>query len=96
MSRPFEIEIYGQRYTIRGDGEESYVQELAQRVDAHMRTLAKKMKTVTPTQLAVLTALNLANELDQALKQQKDTYEDMNRRATGLIESIQDTLGGAH
>jgi cell division protein ZapA len=96
MSRPFEIEIYGHRYTIRGDGEESYVQELAQRVDAHMRMLAKKMKTVTPTQLAVLTALNLANELDQALKQQKDTYEDMNRRATGLIESIQDTLGGAH
>ena len=94
MSRPFEVEIYGHRYTIRGDAEESYVQELARRVDGHMRTLAKKMKTVTPTQLAVLTALNLANELDQALKQQKESCEQINRRATGLIESIQETLGG--
>ena len=95
MSRPFEIEIYGHRYTIRGEGEESHVQELARRVDEHMRILAKKMKTVTPTQLAVLTALNLANELDQALKQQRESYDDVNRRATGLIESIQETLGGA-
>ena len=94
MSRPFEVEIYGRRYTIRGDAEESYVQELARRVDEQMRALAKKMKTVTPTQLAVLAALNLANELHHALKQQKESNEDVNRRAAGLIESIQETLGG--
>jgi hypothetical protein len=46
-------------------------------------------------QLAVLTAINLADELHQALKQQQEHAEELDRRATGLIESIQETMGGA-
>ena len=92
MSQAFEIEVYGHRYTIRGDGEEGYVQELARLVDERMRTLATHMKNATPMQLAVLTALNLANELNQRQEQ----ADDLNRRAAGLIDSIQETLGGGH
>ena len=95
MSQAFEIEVYGHRYTIRGEAEEGYVRELAGQVDERMRVLAAKMKNVTPTQLAVLTAINLANELNQALKQQQEHADDLNRRAAGLIDSIQETLGGA-
>jgi cell division protein ZapA len=93
VSQAFEIEVYGHRYTIRGDAEESYVRELTRQVDEQMRTLAGKMKHATTLQLAVLTALNLANELHQAMKQQHDHAEDLNRRAAGLIESIQETIG---
>ena len=32
MSKAFEVEIYGQRYMIRGEADEAYVQELARRV----------------------------------------------------------------
>ena len=94
MSQAFEIEVYGHRYTIRGDGEESYVQELARLVDERMRTLAAHMKNATPMQLAVLTAINLSNELNQAFKQHQEQADDLNRRAAGLIDSIQETLGG--
>ena len=96
MSQAFEIEVYGHRYTIRGDGEESYVQELARLVDERMRTLAAHMKNATPMQLAVLTAINLANELNQAFKQNEEQADDLNRRAEGLIDSIQESLGGSH
>jgi cell division protein ZapA len=94
MSQAFEIEVYGHRYTIRGEAEESYVRQLAQQLDERMRILATKMKNVTPMQLAVLTAINLTNELNQALKQQQEHADDLNRRAAGLIDSIQETLGG--
>ena len=94
MSQAFEIEVYGHRYTIRGEAEESYVRELAQQLDERMRGLATKMKNVTPMQLAVLTAINLTNELNQALKRQQEHTDDLNRRAAGLIDSIQETLGG--
>ena len=94
MSQAFEIEVYGHRYTIRGEAEESYVRELAQQLDERMRGLATKMKNVTPMQLAVLTAINLTNELNQALKLQQEDTDDLNRRAAGLIDSIQETLGG--
>lgn len=95
MSKPFVVEIYGQRYTIRGEAEEAYVQELARRVDAQMRTLASGMKTATPTKLAVLTALNLAHELQQVAQHQHESGEDIDRRAVGLIESIEEALGGS-
>lgn len=95
MSQAFEIEVYGHRYTIRGEAEESYVRELARQLDERMRILAAKMKNVTPMQLTVLTAINLTNELNQALKQQQEHADDLDRRAAGLIDSIQETLGGS-
>jgi cell division protein ZapA len=94
VSKAFEVEIYGQRYTIRGEGEEAYVKELARQVDAQMRMLAAKMKLASPTKLAVLTALNLAHECSMIGKQQRESQEEMDRRAGGLIESIEETLGG--
>ena len=95
MSKSFEVEIYGHRYTIRGEADAAYVQELARRVDEQMRTLAAGMKVATPTKLAVLTALNLAHELHQALKHQHESVEDVDRRTVGLIESIEEALGGS-
>ena len=95
MSQAFEIEVYGCRYTLRGDAEESYVRELGRKVDEQMHTLASKMKNATPMQLAVLTAINLADALHQAVKQQQEDVDELDRRATGLIESIQETMRGA-
>ncbi len=95
VSKAFEVEIYGQRYMIRGEADEAYVQELARRVDEQMRALAAEMKATTPTKLAVLTALNLAHELHQILKHQQTSVEDVDRRAVGLIESIEEALGGS-
>jgi cell division protein ZapA len=95
MSKSFVVEIYGQRYTLRGEAEEAYVQDLARRVDAQMRTLASGMKTATPTKLAVLTALNLAHELQQVVQHQNESGEEIDRRTVGLIESIEEALGGS-
>jgi cell division protein ZapA len=93
VNQACEIEVYGHRYTIRGEAGESYVRELAKQVDERMRTLAAKMKNVTALQLAVLTAINLADELNQATKQHDQHAEDMNRRAACLIATIEQSLG---
>ena len=93
MSQTFEVEIYGQRYAIRGEADQDYVVELARQVDEQMRVLATGMKAATPTKVAVLTALNLAHELQQTRKLQKDA-ERVEKLAEGLIDSIEETLGG--
>jgi cell division protein ZapA len=94
VSQTFEVEIYGQHYAIRGDADQAYVAGLALQVDEQMRTLAAGMKAATPTKVAVLAALNLAHELQQARKLQKDV-EHAEKLAEGLIESIEETLGGS-
>ena len=95
MSQAFEIEVYGCRYTIRGEAEERYVRELGRHVDEQMHKLATKMRNATPMQLAVLTAINLADERAQVLKEHQRHADELDRRAIGLIESIQETIRSA-
>ncbi len=92
MSQRFEVEIYGQRYAIRGEADQAYVNELAREVDEQMRTLAGGMKVATPAKVAILVALNLAHQLHQARKFQHEKVEQL---ADSLISSIEETLGGA-
>jgi cell division protein ZapA len=56
------VDIYDQTYHLRGDDPE-YIQRLADIVDAKMRTVASHGKTVDSLRVAVLAALNIADEL---------------------------------
>lgn len=72
MSAPVKVQIFGQTYSIRGDLDEAYVQELAEYVDAKMRAIADATSTVDTQKAAVLAALAIADEL---LSTQKDRGE---------------------
>jgi cell division protein ZapA len=87
-----EIEIYGQRYALKGDADDAYLKRIAAYVDDQMRTLARGMKTATPTKLAVLTAINIAHQLFQAEQTRQEGDADIERRALTLVESIEEQL----
>lgn len=57
------VEIYGQNYTVRGEGDPAYLTELARFVDTRMREVASEVSTVDPVKIAILAALNIADEL---------------------------------
>jgi cell division protein ZapA len=57
------VEIYGQRYPIRSHLDREYVARLATYVDEKMRAAADTTPTGDSLRLAVLTALNVADEL---------------------------------
>ena len=59
------VEIYDQTYHLSGH-DAPHVRELAARVDAKMRAVAAQGRTVDSLRVAVLAALNLADELSQA------------------------------
>jgi len=59
------VEIYDQTYHLSGQ-DAAHIRELAARVDAKMRAVAAQGKTVDSLRVAVLAALNLADELAQA------------------------------
>ena len=92
MTKTIEVEVFGHRFSLQGEGDEAYFHELAEYVDAQMRTLAKQTRTSTPTKLAILTAINVT---DQLFRQQghKDSGEsEMERRAQLLVEAIDEHL----
>jgi cell division protein ZapA len=57
------VQIYGEEYQMRGDESPAHMQELAARVDARMREIAKGNPRLGTAQVAVLTALNVMNDL---------------------------------
>ena len=57
------VEIHGQRYPIRSTLDQEYVTRLASYVDEKMRAAAVSTPTGDLLRLAVLTALNVADEL---------------------------------
>jgi len=59
------VEIYDQIYHLSGQNTD-HIRELAARVDAKMRAVAAQGRTVDSLRVAVLAALNLADELAQA------------------------------
>ena len=58
------VEIHGQRYPIRSGLDPEYVARLAAYVDEKMRTAADSTATGDTLRLAVLAALNIADELE--------------------------------
>ena len=59
------VEIYGQIYHLSGQDAE-HIREIAEQVDSKMRAVAAQGRTVDSLRVAVLAALNLADELSQA------------------------------
>lgn len=64
IDKIIEIEIYGQKYKIRvkGEEDEKYISHLTSHVDQKMHEVAVKSKSVDMFKIAVLAALNIADE----------------------------------
>ena len=62
QSHLVQVEIYGQSYNLRGEGESGYIQDLASYVDGKMREVSDATATVDSLKVAILAALNIADE----------------------------------
>src|SRR5256885_7990470 len=59
------VEIYNQTYSIRSDGDNEYILDLAQYVDGKMREISSGTLTVDSLKVAILAALHIADEFYQ-------------------------------
>ena len=89
MTKTIEVEVYGQRFSLQGEADEKYFHELAQYVDSQMRMLSETMKTGTPTKLAILAAINIADQLFHHKRRRKVGEGEIERRAQEILESIE-------
>lgn len=65
------VEIFGEKHMVRGEGTAAYIQELAHEVDKKMRLLSQRLPRLGISQIAVLTALNFADELAKLREEQE-------------------------
>ena len=89
---PTPVTIYGKTYHLRGDGDTTYLHELAQVVDRRMREVAETTGTADTLSLAILAALNITDECLQAQRGpvSVDTEKQLGRFLTRIDEALAD------
>jgi len=66
------VEIFGDEYVIKGEADPQYMEMLAAYVDKKMRQIGGRNPQLSRAKLAVLVAINLADELSK-LQEDYDT-----------------------
>jgi len=89
-----QVEIYGATYVIRGGHEPQYLTELAAQVDRRMRDLAAHVPNAEAGRLAILTALNLEDELSRSRKHYETERGETESRVTELADRLALALEG--
>ena len=85
------VEIHGQRYPIRSTLDPEYVAQLASYVDLKMRAAAESAPTGDSLRLAVLAALNIADEVFRCRDVTRTRDGELAERA-GELERLLDRV----
>ena len=88
MKKALDVEILGQKFTISSEAEEGYMLKVAGYVDGKMQELMQASKPVAKSNVAMLAALNIADELHRL----KDSHEAVLNRLDQLSKKISTTL----
>lgn len=93
-STPVEVEIFGSVYPMRGHEDSEYLRELAAQVDRKMREVARQVTSADVTRIAILTALNLSDELFQCRRGQEGERVRIKEKVSELAVELETALKG--
>ncbi|MCA9714348.1 MAG: cell division protein ZapA [Myxococcales bacterium] len=88
MKRTVQVEIAGQRLTIRSDEGPDYVHELATYVDAHLQQLSGGRRTTSPQRVALLVAMQIADELFR----ERDLHAQLRARVSRKLAALGEAM----
>jgi len=87
-SRTIEVDIYDQKYSIvlKSSLSESEVRELAEEIDARMRSIAAQANTPDSLKVAILTALHLAQEYRELKRSCEEKTDEWSRALEQVLK----------
>lgn len=97
-----KVVIFGKEYTLRGEADADYVQEVAAFVDKRMSEVAQGSPVASMARVAILAAVNIADELFREQRkrlEEKASLEDRSVQLTRLLarevgaDRVQETGG---
>lgn len=86
------VEIMGREYKIRGAADASYIREVARYVDAKLREISQGSTPAASDRVAILAAINIADELFQLRRASNEEFSSIERRTQSLIRLLDDSM----
>ncbi|HTX15949.1 MAG TPA: cell division protein ZapA [Candidatus Baltobacteraceae bacterium] len=88
-----KIEIYDQMYNVNSEGQnEEHLRELAAYVDGKMREVADATHIVDSVKVAVLAALNIADEMFAHRARQQEIEGPLRKRVEKCVALVEKAL----
>ncbi len=86
--RLVEIKVFGQTYTVKTDAEEDHIHRVARYVNEKMDEVTRNTKSVSRLNVAILTALNLADDLLREKENRLALLHEVEQKSKDLTEKI--------
>ena len=87
------IQIYGESYTLKAGGDPAYIKEVAAFVDEKMREISSGGKAITTDKVAMLAALNIADELFKSRLEWERRDQETDSKVEKLLRLLQEAIG---
>jgi cell division protein ZapA len=89
-----QVEIFGQSYNLRGEGDPKYITQIAAYVDKVMHDVSDNTGVADTLKVAILASLNIADDyLSMKKKHPTEKGEDLKNKISLLIQKIDRCLG---
>lgn len=85
-----EVVIFGETYKIVNDASSEYTQALATFVDEKLKEVSQNTSIVSPVKVAILAALNIADELFKIKENLETNTETIQKETDHLCSLIHD------
>ena len=89
-----KVTIFGTEYPVKGDADSQYIEEVAAYVDEKMREVAQGLSVKSTTKVAILTALNITDELFTVRRATSDQTDEIHNRISDLTERVKEIRAG--
>jgi len=83
-----EVQIFGERYTLRATDSPEYLNRVAEYVDTKFHEVAKESPALTPVKVAVLASLNIADDLFKRDEAKHRAEQEVLARIDGIFELL--------
>lgn len=94
MKTSVKVEILGREYSIRSDEGEDRVKKIAAYINQKLKAVSEGTKTVSTLDVAILVAMDVANEYFEALEGQNQLARKIELKSDRLIERIRAQMIG--
>jgi cell division protein ZapA len=89
MKRTVAVNIAGQRYVLKSDGDDDAIKQLATYVDARIRDIQRQTRTADTQALATLAALQIAEELFGEREAQAALKKKIRDKGQALLQFLE-------
>lgn len=87
-----EVNIFGHEYTVKTDADSEYIQKIASYVDEKMGEIVRNTKTVSTLNVAILAALNIADDFFKEVQKREELVAAVEHRSEELVKTIENQL----